>query len=739
MEAGRFANIIIEISHEKVDRPFQYMIPESLMDEIHIGDCVEVPFGSGNKLKKGYVISITDKNEYPVEKLKSVYRILKDQVGVEADSIKLAGFIRRNYGSTMIAALKTVLPVKKTVKLKETKTIQRKMTSEEVFSLYAQAVSKKQKAKERILKELIEEEILPYDLVYEKLHVTMNTLNSLARDGVITIEHNSYYRNPVKLNLNAEAGHSLSMEQTNICRQVIEDFDNGINANNGGLYLIYGITGSGKTEVYIKLIKDMIARGKQCIVLIPEIALTYQTLIRFYKVFGDRVSVINSSLSQGERYDQCLRAQNGEIDIIIGPRSALFVPFKDLGLVIIDEEHESSYISEQNPRYHAKETAEELCRIKGASLVLGSATPSIDSYYEAKNGRYKLFKLTKRLTGGELPMVDIVDLREELTAGNRSMFSRTLQDKMKERLDKGEQTILFLNRRGYSGFISCRSCGEVIKCPHCDVSLSRHNNGKLICHYCGYETMDIKQCPSCGSKYISGFKVGTQQVEEAINKMYPEARVLRMDADTTREKDSYEKILGAFSEGEADILIGTQMIVKGHDFPNVTLVGVLLADISLNETDYKSAERTFQLLTQAVGRAGRGTKMGEALIQTYRPEHYSIVLSAKQDYEGMYEEEIAYRIVGDYPPAGMLMHILVQSKNDRRALGLATAMGKRVTKGVRCIGPAPSAVSRINDYYRYSLYLKAANADIMNECREVLENYLETAPLAGELVSFEIL
>jgi len=740
MSSGEFANVIIDISHEKIDRAFAYRIPDNLKGILQLGDCVQVPFGKYNAPQNAYVIAITDKCDYDTDKLKYIDHIVTDEQGVGADEIKLAKWIRDTYGSTMIAALKTVLPVKKVVKMKEKKKILRTMSSEEIYALYAEAMRKNQQAKMRVLNELKSEELLPYDLVINKLHVSASTLNSLHRDGAISIESENYYRNPVSISAAKDERKNLSDEQSKICQDIITDINNGVNVSNGGgRYLIHGITGAGKTEVYLRLIEEVVNNHQQCIMLIPEIALTYQTLLRFYKRFGDRVSVINSSLSAGERYDQCMRAKNGDIDVIIGPRSALFVPFPNLGMVIIDEEHESSYLSDKSPKYHARETAEELCRIKKASLVLGSATPSVESYYLSQKGVYKLYKMTKRLTGGELPSVDIVDLRQELKSGNRSMFSRTLKDKIKDRLEKKEQILLFLNRRGYSGFISCRECGFVLKCPHCDVSLSKHRGGKLLCHYCGYETEDVNKCPSCGSKYISGFKAGTEQIEEALYKEFPGIRVLRMDADTTKTKSSYENILEAFSQHEADVLLGTQMIVKGHDFPLVTLVGVIAADISLNESDFKTGERTFQLLTQAVGRAGRGTKKGEAIIQTYRPEHYSIIHSKNQDYEGFYEEELCYRAVGDYPPCGRMIKIQVQSKNEKRAISLSEALKRRVVDGVRCIGPSPDGISKVNDYYRYNLYIKSQKEDLLIRSRTIMEEYLDTAPLITETVSFDVL
>ncbi|MDO4302418.1 MAG: primosomal protein N' [Bacillota bacterium] len=743
MTKGRYANIIIDISHEKVDRTFQYRIPDELMDILEPGMCVQVPFGAGNHLRQGYVMEITDKAQFPEEKQKPVAGIVKDSVSVEADAIRLAAWMRKAYGSTMIAALKTVLPVKQAMKPKEQKKILRRMTGEETRAILGEAIRKHQAARVRVLEELCHEPVLPYELVTGKLNVSAATLRSLMTQGVISIESESYYRNPVKIETAREAGRELSDEQEAVRSKVLSDYDKGIRKT----YLIHGITGSGKTEVYLSLIEGMIKRGKQCIVLIPEIALTYQTLLRFYKRFGDRVSVMNSTLSAGERFDQCERARKGELDVIIGPRSALFVPFPDLGMIVIDEEHEPSYKSETMPRYHARETAQCLAGIKNASLVLGSATPSMEAYYRAKEGKYELFTLSRRLTGGNLAPVSIIDLRKELREGNRSIFSRRLQELMTDRLERKEQIILFLNRRGYAGFISCRSCGYVMKCPHCDVSLSQHMGGKLLCHYCGYEAPSVNKCPSCGSPYILGFKAGTQQIEQQLLKRFPGIRVLRMDADTTRPKGSYEKILTAFSEGEADVLLGTQMIVKGHDFPNVTLVGVLAADLSLNDSDYRAGERTFQLLVQAAGRAGRGMKPGEALIQTYRPEHYSILRAAEQNYEAFYEEEILYRELGAYPPAAHMMAVLITSGSRERGEKLSENIAQLAEQAaqeasgsrekVRIIGPAKASIGKINDIYRFVVYCKSCSYDSLIRIRESIEQFISTTELKGEVVQFD--
>ncbi len=733
MNHGTYANVIIDISHEKVDRPFQYRIPDSLKEKLAVGMCVQIPFGTGNRKRKGYVIEITGKNEYPEEKIKEIDGIITDNLPAEADAIRLAAWMRQTYGSTMIAALKTVLPVKRAVKAVEKKKLRRSLSAEELTSLLGECMRKHQNAKARVLQELLTEEELPYELVTGKLHVSAATLNSLVNQGAITIESESSYRNPVSLNVTAQSGPELSEEQCYIKEQILSDYDKNIR----NTYLIHGITGSGKTLVYLALIEEMIKRGKQCIVLIPEIALTYQTLLRFYKRFGERVSVMNSSLSQGERFDQCERARKGEIDVMIGPRSALFVPFPSLGMIVVDEEHEGSYISENAPRYHARETAEYLASLKKASLVLGSATPSLEAYYKAKKGEYRLFTMKNRKNGGELANVRIVDLRQELRKGNRSIFSSDLQELIRDRLGKKQQIMLFLNRRGYAGFVSCRSCGYVMKCPHCDVSLSQHIGGKMVCHYCGYETVQPKRCPNCSSNYILGFKAGTQQIERQLYELFPGIRVLRMDGDTTKQKGSFEKILSAFAEGEADVLLGTQMIVKGHDFPNVTLVGVLAADLSLNDSDYRAGEKTFQLLTQAEGRAGRGTLPGEAVVQTYRPEHYSIQQAAKQDYEAFYEEEILYRELLEYPPAGHMLTILVVSKDEKRCKGLAVRLAKEAGAYVHVIGPTPAAVSKVKDYYRYMIYLKSLKEEPIRQAKERLEALLNGFELKTENVIFD--
>ncbi len=708
----KYADVIIDISHEKVDRPFQYRIPEDMLEGLEVGMCVTVPFGKGNTLRRGYVTDITEKCSFDPQRIKEVHSLARDGVGVEDCQIRLARWIRLAYGGTMIQALKTVLPAKHTVKKAERRKLCLAVTREEGISLLGECRRKKQTARARLLQELLREGELPYELATGKLMVSPAVIRGLEGLGAVRVEVLQSFRNPVKQQRREEAAKALSGEQQAAVKRVMEDYDGG----DPGTYLLQGITGSGKTEVYIRLAQEMVERGRQVIVLIPEIALTYQTLMRFYRCFGDRVSALNSTLSAGEKYDQCERAKCGEIDVIIGPRSALFVPFPKVGLILMDEEHEASYKSESTPKYHARETAVYLASLHGASVVLGSATPSMEAAYRAREGQYRPLFLTRRLTGGSLPRVYTVDLREELKQGNRSIFSRKLQELLEDRLKKGQQGMLFINRRGFAGFVSCRACGHVMKCPHCDVSLSQHRGGRLVCHYCGYETPDVTACPECGSGYISGFRAGTQQIEERLKAMFPNMRVLRMDADTTRTKDSHGQILAAFAAGEADVLVGTQMIVKGHDFPNVTLVGVLAADLSLSVGDYRAGERTFQLLTQAAGRAGRGSEPGEVVIQTYQPEHYAVTHAAAQDYDGFYREEILFRELMGYPPVAHMLAVQIyaawEEEGSRLALGLAELAGTYVDQSqplarrMMIVGPAPAGVGKVNDIFRFVFYVK---------------------------------
>lgn len=727
-----YADVIVDITNEKLDRTFQYRVPEEMEESIVPGVEVEIPFGRGDRLIRGYVVETTDRPAYDPVKIKSIKQIVPGRVPIESRLIALAAWMRERYGSTMIQALKTVIPIKKEIKAQKKRLIRLNLSADQTQAYLDELNRKHCTARARLVQELIHQPELNYELVTKKLHITPAVIKALEEQGILCIQTEQLYRNPVRPAERQEKRVVLNDQQQAVVDQVTEDWGRGFRRT----YLVHGVTGSGKTEVYMEIIARVVADGQQAIVLIPEIALTFQTVLRFYQRFGDRISIMNSRLSAGERYDQFERAKNKEISVMIGPRSALFTPFPNLGVVIIDEEHELTYKSENVPRYHARDVAIHRAETEGAMVVLGSATPSVDSYYKALRGEFGLFRLTDRAKKNALPHVYVEDLREELRSGNRSIFSARLQELLQDRLLKKEQVMLFLNRRGYAGFVSCRSCGHVMKCPHCDVSLSMHNHGRLVCHYCGYEEPAVKKCPECGSPYIGGFRAGTQQIEELLKKQYPEAGVLRMDADTTRNKDGHEKILAAFANREADILIGTQMIVKGHDFPAVTLVGVIAADLSLYTGDYLSSERTFQLLTQAAGRAGRGDVPGEVVIQTYQPEHYAVVTAAAQNYEGFYQQEILYRTISGYPPAAHLLAVLLSGADQEELSQAADVLIQQVPRdleGLTVIGPAEPAVARINDIYKKVIYLKHKKYDTLTEVKDHLERFAKEQPLLEKI------
>ena len=722
-----YADIIIDISSDKLDRSFQYRVPEKLEREIKVGMVVSIPFGNGNQLRKGYVTGLSDKLKISSGRLKEICGICSGEETTESRLIALAAWMKENYGSTMIQALKTVLPIQERVKAKEKKYICLNIPEDTGYQILADLEKTRFKARTRLLKELLEKKRLEFTLASKELGTTSAVVKKMQEQGIIRIEYDEIMRNSLDTSdIPKEDEKLLTEEQETAVRQIMEEWEKPFPRP----VLIEGVTGSGKTQVYMKLIEWTVSRGEQAIVLIPEIALTYQTVRRFYARFGDKVSVINSRQSQGERYDQFRRAKRGEVQVMIGPRSALFTPFSNLGLIVIDEEHEPSYKSENSPRYHARETAVQRSILEHAKVVMGSATPSMEAYSQAMRGNYGLVRLNARYGSRPMPQVSVVDLREELKAGNRSVLSRELREKMKARFEKKEQVMLFLNRRGYAGFVSCRSCGHVMKCPHCDVSLSEHNNDRLLCHYCGYETRKPQSCPVCGSPYIGGFKAGTQQIEKVVRESFPGIRTLRMDFDTTRTKGSYERILASFAAHDADVLIGTQMIVKGHDFPDVTLVGVIAADLSLNAEDYRCSERTFQLLCQAAGRGGRGNKPGEAVIQTYHPDHYSIQAAAVQDYQAFYEEEMSYRMLLDYPPASHMLAVLGSGPEDEslvQAMHYLKLYIQRIYKGndLHVIGPAYAAVGKVKDIYRQVIYLKHEDYQVLVKIKDQLEKYIE--------------
>lgn len=726
-----YIDVIVDISVNSLDRIFQYRVPEKLLDAVTVGCQVNVPFGSGNRRRQAYVIGVDTVLAYDASKIKDILGVTKAPAAT-GQLIALADWMHERYGCTMAQALKTVLPVKKSVK--EVKRTAYFLADREGAQqlLEKSRKSRREKARVRLLEAMLKEGCMSKETVTGVLQISASTMKSILQTGVIREETLQVYRNPVRQRLDGWQEVCLNDEQMNavasiwqnaaICREHW--------SREQGMHLLYGITGSGKTEVYMALMEKVLNEGRQIIVLIPEISLTLQTVSRFYARFGSQIAVMNSRLSAGERYDQYMRAKRGEASIMIGPRSALFTPFDRLGLIIIDEEHESAYQSEIVPRYQAAEVAARRAEMSGALVVLGSATPSVAVYQKAREGMIGLHRLTQRArTGSRLPNVKVVDLREEFRMKNRGILSQSLHEAMDACLKRGDQMMLFLNRRGYAGFVSCRSCGYVVKCRHCDVSMTVHHHTLLKCHYCGSEQPMPRVCPSCGSPYIAGFGVGTQKVEEFVQKEFPEARILRMDRDTTSGKDDMGRILQTFSEGGADILIGTQMIVKGHDFANVTLVGILAADLSLFAGDYQSSERTFQLLTQAAGRAGRGDRPGEVIIQTYQPEHYCIQTAAAQDYDSFYSQEIRFRQMLHYPPDRQMMVMLAEGEHDQQTgqavQKLREIAGEADFEAVEFIGPSRAGIAKAKDMYRYTMYMKHQDIKELMRLRDFLEGYLK--------------
>ena len=647
-----YAEVIINSDAIEIDRPFTYKVKEELLDIIEIGHRVKVPFGVKNKPTEAFVLGLKCEGIENVKKIKYISSILDDIPILTRDDLKLVDFLRENYLCKYIDAIRTIIPsgLSKGIKNKKKTVI-----------VFNKELDGKLKDKDNYVKivNLIKEkdgELTKSEIIND-YSLSSYSLNKLIENGYLLTEDRVVYRYNTRSYIE-ESKNVLNDEQKNAFNKILNSDKKG--------FLLKGVTGSGKTEVYMNLVGETLKEGKSAIVLVPEISLTPQMIERFKGRFGKNVALFHSKLSQGERFDEWYRIKKGEARLVVGARSAIFLPLDNLGIIIIDEEHENTYKSEQNPKYLTKEVAKFLSEIKGCKYILGSATPSIETYYEALNGKLELVEIKNRVSNRPLPQMEIVDMREELKSRNLSLLSRSLYNEMKETLERKEQIILFLNRRGFSSFVSCRSCGYVFKCPECDLSMTYHKNGYLICHYCGRAQREQKVCPECGSKYVKFFGAGTQRVEEEVKKYFPKARVMRMDVDTTRNKDSHENIYNAFKSGEGDVLIGTQMVSKGLDFKNVTLVGVLAADISLNIPDYRSSERTYQIITQVAGRAGRGEKKGKVVIQTYTPNSLSLQYAIENNYNDLYNEEIKVRKIMNYPPFSTIFLINSISKDERK-------------------------------------------------------------------------
>lgn len=692
-----YAEVIINSEALEIDRPFTYKVPEEFNNEIKIGQIVKVPFGKGNKTSEGFILNL--KNDDNIKfKTKNIAAILVKDPVIDEDDINLIEFLREKTLCKYIDAFRLLIPVgiMKGAKAKKKKVIVLK--NEDLSNIKNPDGYKK-------IVEFFKTNSGKYtksELINEH-SISQYKLNKLIENEVLSIEEESVFRYNDRV-YNKDSAKTLTIEQENIIREYINSDDT--------MFLLKGVTGSGKTEVYMKLVERVLLEGKSAIILVPEIALTPQMIERFKGRFGVNVALFHSKLSDGERFDEWFRVKEGKAKVIVGARSAIFLPAKNLGLIIIDEEHENTYKSEQNPKYQTKEVAEYLSELKGCKVILGSATPSIETYYRALTGEMKLLELNSRVDNKPMPPMKVIDMRNELKGGNKSLFSRELFIAIQERLKRKEQIILFLNRRGFSTFVSCRSCGYVFKCDECDISMTYHKNGLLICHYCGKTKREPRECPKCHSKYVKFFGAGTQRVEEEVKKYFNNVRILRMDVDTTRDKHSYERIYNTFKNGEADILIGTQMVSKGLDFKNVTLVGILAADMSINIPDYRAAERTFQIITQVAGRAGRGDKQGEVLIQTYTPQHYSLQYAVNYDYEGFYEKEFTVRAMMKYPPFGKLLLINGTSKKEellKNFMHKITMMIKPLVEScldIEILGPIPCMISKVKENYRWQIVIK---------------------------------
>ncbi|WP_458352896.1 primosomal protein N' [Peribacillus frigoritolerans] len=779
------ASVIVDVPAKQTDREFDYRIPEKWNQVIKPGMRVIVPFGP--RMVQGFVTGLKAKSDF------AKLRFIKEPMDLEPilndELLQLGDWLTKEAMCFKISALQAMLPAamkakyEKVIKVVEDKKDQlppfiqnlfgkndsiswkdviegenaslvqkemqngnleleynvknrlNKKTVRVIKSLLspmelkemASAISSHAKKQQELLQYFIEhQEPIPLKELLELMNTSSGTVKSLVSKGALAEMDQEIYRDPYENRVFEKSiPFTLTAEQSAALKPIQEN----IHRDEHDVFLLYGVTGSGKTEVYLQAIASVIEKGKEAIMLVPEISLTPQTVKRFKERFGEQVAVMHSGLSVGEKYDEWRKIHRKEVKVVVGARSAVFAPFENLGLVIIDEEHESSYKQEETPRYHARDVAIERAKSYGCPVILGSATPTLESFARAKKNVYKLLTLSQRMNKNALPAVDIVDMREELRTGNRSMFSELLFTKLKGRLDKGEQTVLMLNKRGHSSFVMCRSCGLVINCPNCDISLTYHRfNDIMKCHYCGFEEGMPSVCPECESEHIRFFGTGTQKVEEELAKILPEARVIRMDVDTTSKKGSHERLLNAFGEGKADILLGTQMIAKGLDFPNITLVGVLSADTMLHLPDFRSSEKTFQLLTQVSGRAGRHQLPGEVVIQTYTPEHYSIELSALQDYAAFYEREMYLRRQSHYPPYYYVVLITVSHEDLMKTVSvtekITNYLGSRLNRDSVVLGPVASPISRINNRYRYQCLIKyKREPDLNQHLRTLLEHY----------------
>ncbi len=701
------AEVIVSSNASELDRVFDYEIPNGM--NVMIGARVLVPFARRKKIEIGYVVGIKETSEFECKEIARVVDYIFDE-----DRLKMAKFVSDRYFCTLSDAIKLLVPPGTSSNVDNVKSkTERWIRIKNIDEDFSKIKSDKQM---RVINFLLENVEAPIVEVMEFTDVTRDVFTSLERKGFIEFFNVEVKRNPFySKNVERTTNLDLTKEQFNVLKNIdIKCFNK---------YLIHGVTGSGKTEIYLQIIQKVLDNGKNALMLVPEISLTPQITDRFISRFGNVVAILHSRLSIGERYDEWKKIKNGEARIVIGARSAIFAPLNNIGVIIIDEEHDASYKSEMNPKYDTKEVSEYLAKLYNIPLILGSATPDIRTYYDALKGNIKLLTLKQRIADYGMPDIKIVDMREELATGNRTIFSRSLYNEINKNLINKEQTILFLNRRGYSTFIMCRDCGYVVKCDKCDISMTYHlAEEKLICHYCGRTFAPPTICPSCNSKNIRYFGSGTQKIEQEIKKYFPKASVLRMDIDTTRTKNAHEKILTEFKNKGIDILLGTQMITKGHDIENVTLVGILAADSSMYISDYRANERTFQLLTQAIGRAGRGHKKGRAIVQTYMPDEFSIIASKEQDYLKFYNVEINIREKLNCPPFCDIIIGVLSSEEENTVKEDSKLFYDIFSEYFKVFSPVPAPISKINGNFRWRVIIKEKLND---EKRMILKKCLE--------------
>lgn len=708
------AEVIINSNVKNLNRIFDYHVPTDMEGIICVGDRILVPFGNKKTLEEGFVIALKEKSDYKVKDIICI----QDGIKLTPENIELAKLMARRYFCNISDCIKLMLPPGTSTKLIENRVKEKNANFvylikdvEDIKEDIENKIIKSEKQK-RVLNFLMQNDAIQTVDLEILTDTTSVVLKALEKKGYIEIVEQHVERNPF---INKKIEKTNKLKLTIQQQEAFDKVNESIEANKFGEFLLYGVTGSGKTEVYLQLIEQVLEKNKTAIVLVPEISLTPQMVDRFIARFGqEKIAVLHSKLSIGERYDQWNKIKKGECKIVIGARSAIFAPIQNLGLIIIDEEHDSSYKSETNPRYNAKELATFITKQNKIPLLLGSATPDMGTYYKALNGKIELLQLTKRANESALPDVEIVDLRQELANGNRSILSTKLYSAIEENLKNKKQTILFLNRRGYSTFVMCRDCGHTVQCKNCNITMTYHSKGnKLKCHYCGHEQKNVTECPECKSKNIKYFGTGTQKLEQEINKLFPNASTIRMDIDTVSKKNSHEQILNQFKNENIDILIGTQMVVKGHHFPNVTLVGVIAADSSIYSEDYRANERTFQILTQVAGRAGRENLAGKVIIQTYNPDNFAIECSKQQNYDMFYETEIELRKQLKYPPFCDIISIGLTDTDEKKIKQVSDKIYKNLFSIIKkyklpinLYKPLPCPIDKIKNRYRWRIILK---------------------------------